>query len=46
MKPNTTQDTVLNAAVLLAAWLIVVAACANPDIEGPSTVVRIAYAAL
>jgi len=44
MKPNS-QDTVLNAAVVFAAWLIVIVACINPELESPTTVVRIAYAA-
>ena len=46
MKPNLTQDTVLNTVVLVTAWLIVIAACVDADVEAPSTVIRIAYAAL
>ena len=45
MKPNTSQDNVLNAAVLLAAWLVVIVACVSPESEKTSTVVQIAYAA-
>jgi hypothetical protein len=46
MKPTTTQDTVLNVAVLLAAWLIVIAACADPGVDAPGAMMQIAYAAL
>lgn len=46
MKPNLTQDTVLNTAILVTAWLIVIAACVDADVEAPAAAIRIAYAAL
>lgn len=45
MKPGTSQDNVLNATVLFAAWLIVIVACVTPDVEQTTTAVQIAYAA-
>jgi hypothetical protein len=45
MKPYTSQDNVLNAAILFAAWLIVIVACVSPELEKTNTVVQIAYAA-
>lgn len=42
MKPNFSQDSVLNATIVFAAWLIVIVACVNPDLEAPTQVVRIA----
>ncbi len=46
MKSNLTQDTVLNTAILVAAWLIVIAACVDTDVGAPASVIRVAYAAL
>ena len=45
MKPSTSQDNVLNAAILFAAWLIVIVACVGPEVENTNTAVQIAYAA-
>jgi hypothetical protein len=45
MKPYTSQDNVLNAAILIVAWLIVIVACVSPELETKDTAVQIAYAA-
>jgi hypothetical protein len=45
MNPNTRKGTARNSAVLLAAWLAVVIASVNPDIESSTAVIPIAYQA-
>ena len=45
MNPNTRKGTARQSAVLLAAWLAVVVASVNPDIEASTTVIPIAYQA-
>lgn len=37
------NDTVFNAAVIFAAWLVVIVACVYPGVEDNDTIVRIAY---
>jgi hypothetical protein len=45
MNSNTRKGTARNSAVLLAAWLAVVIASVNPDIEASTAVIPIAYTA-
>ncbi len=45
MKNEINKDAVLTAAVIFAAWLIVIVACVDPGVEHQTTVIRIAYAA-
>lgn len=45
MNSNTRKDSLLNSAVLFAAWLIVIIASVDAHIESSTEVVRIAYAA-
>jgi hypothetical protein len=44
MNSNTKKETARSAA-LLAAWLTVVIASVNPDIEASTTLIPIAYLA-
>jgi hypothetical protein len=45
MNPNTRKGTARNSAVLLAAWLAVVIASANSELEASTVVIPIAYQA-
>ena len=42
MKSNR-KDTILNSAVLLAAWLVLISAGVSDQVETSSQVVHIAY---
>ena len=45
MRDDIDKDTVLNAAAIFGAWLIIIVACVNPGVVDAPAIVRIAYAA-
>jgi hypothetical protein len=45
MNSSTSKDNTLNSAILIAAWLIIIAAGVEAYVEASSQVVRIAYQA-
>jgi hypothetical protein len=45
MSSNTRKDAILNSAVLLAAWLVLIAMCIDEDVESTPHVARAPYQA-
>ena len=45
MKSNFRKDTILNSAVLFAAWLVVISASVGENFDSAAQPVRIAYPA-
>ena len=46
MKTNASKELIRSTAVVIGAWLIVIAAGVNGPVESSSQVVRVAYRAL
>ena len=45
MKSNDRKDTIFNSIVIVAAWLLLLAACIPDDADTQAPSVRIAYQA-